>query len=72
MSHGHPYRTYIHIKRHCKEEFIYHLPVMTLISYLCSIGGIMSMWIGISVISEGKRIIAFNMRKQITIEIYRS
>ena len=47
------------IKRDSREENIYYLPALCFTSYLCSIGGILSMWIGISVLGEGKRIFNF-------------
>ena len=60
----------IQIKRVNRDENLYHLPEITFISYLCSIGGIMSMWIGISVMSEGRRI--FNMFLAIKIKLSKS
>ena len=47
----------ISIKRENREEHIYHLPAISFTKYLCSLGEIMSMWIGISLFGEGKRII---------------
>ena len=45
------------IKRDKREEHIYHLPAISFTKYLCSLAEIMSMWIGISLFGEGKRII---------------
>jgi len=45
------------IKRENREEHIYHLPAISFTKYLCSLAEIMSMWIGISLFGEGKRII---------------
>src|SRR5581483_12011904 len=53
------YPTSIVIKRESREENIYYLPALSFTSYLCSIGGILSMWFGISVFGEGKRIFNF-------------
>jgi hypothetical protein len=44
------------IQRSTREENIYHLQAISLTSYLCSIGGILSMWIGISIWREGRRL----------------
>ena len=45
------------MKRDNREEHIYHLPLISFTKYLCSLGEIMSMWIGISFFGEGKRIL---------------
>src|SRR5581483_3512965 len=45
------------IKRDNREEHIYHLPLISFTKYLCSLGEIMSMWIGISFFGEGKTIL---------------
>jgi hypothetical protein len=42
------------IDRKDREEHFFHLPLMSLTDYLCSIGGIMAMWIGISIWSQGE------------------
>jgi hypothetical protein len=45
-------KSMIDINRKDREEHFYHLPSISLTEYLCSIGGIIAMWIGISIWSQ--------------------
>jgi hypothetical protein len=47
--HDQTYESSVDIEREEREEHFYHLPSMSFTEYLCSIGGIVSMWIGFSI-----------------------
>src|ERR1700735_2886577 len=56
-SYQNNWETSILISRDKREEHVYHLPAISFVKYLCSLAEIMSMWIGISLFGEGKRIL---------------